>query len=39
VDGKLVKQRTIVICDGDSRYDNPRYRYEERYKRYERDDD
>lgn len=39
VDGQLVKQRTIVICDSDARYDNPRYRYEDRYKRYERDDD
>lgn len=39
VDGQLVKQRTIVICDNDTRYDNPRYRYEDRYKRYERDDD
>lgn len=38
VDGQLVKQRTIIICDGD-RYENPRYRYEQRYDRYERDDD
>jgi hypothetical protein len=39
VDGQLVKRRTIVICDGDARYDDPRYRYEDRYRRYERDDD
>jgi hypothetical protein len=39
VDGQLVKQRTIVICDGNNRYDNPRYRYDDRSKRYERDDD
>jgi hypothetical protein len=39
VDGQLVKKRTIVICDENSRYDYPGYRYEDRYKRYERDDD
>lgn len=38
VDGELVKRRTVVICDK-GEYDQPSYRYERHYNRYERDDD
>jgi uncharacterized protein YcfJ len=34
VDGRLVKQRIIVICDRGG-YDHPRYRYNRSYERYE----
>ena len=38
VDGRLQRKRTIVICD-QGRYEQPNYRYERRYDRYEREDD
>lgn len=37
VDGRLVKKRIIVICDGE-KYERPRYRYDQRYDRYEQDE-
>jgi hypothetical protein len=37
VDGRLVRKKTIVICDK-GRYDRPDYRYQPYYHRYERDD-
>lgn len=38
VDGRLVRKKIIVICD-QGRYERPRYRYDPRYDRYERDED
>lgn len=38
VDGRLYQKRTIVICD-QGRYEQPNYRYERRYDRYEREED
>lgn len=37
VDGRLVKKRIIVICDGEQ-YDRPRYRYDRHHDRYEHDE-
>lgn len=38
VDGRLVRKKIVVICD-EGNYDRPRYRYEPRSNRYERDED
>lgn len=37
VDGRLVKKRVIVICEG-QRLERPSYRYDRRYDRYEYDE-
>lgn len=39
VDGRLVKRRTVLYCDRPDVPPPPRYRYERRHERYERDDD
>lgn len=39
VEGRLVRKRTVLYCDGDNYTPPPRYRYDRRYERYERDDD
>jgi hypothetical protein len=38
VDGRLVKKRVIIICDNE-RLQKPHYRYDQRYNRYEYDED
>lgn len=36
-DGRLVRKRIIVICEGE-KYERPNYRYDRHHDRYERDD-
>ena len=39
VEGRLVKRRTVLYCDKPAPPPPPRYRYDDRYNRYETDDD